>query len=93
METEQIDRLGNKTRASRIDSNQKRVKDFIPNISLPKSGGVNKCIGEKFAADPVTGSGLFTIPIPVSTARSEFAPQFSLSYDSGNGFGLYRYRI
>jgi RHS repeat-associated protein len=44
-------------------------------------------MGEKFAANPVTGTGSMTIPIAVSPGRSGFAPQLSLSYDSGAGNG------
>jgi RHS repeat-associated protein len=63
----------------------------LPSVSLPKGGGAIRGIGEKFAANPVTGTGSMTIPIAVSPGRSGFTPQLSLSYDScaGNGpFGL-----
>jgi RHS repeat-associated protein len=58
-----------------------------PSVSLPKGGGAIKGIGEKFAANPVTGTGSMTVPIAVSPGRSGFAPQLSLSYDSGSGNG------
>lgn len=58
-----------------------------PSISLPKGGGAIRGIGEKFAANPVTGTGSMTVPIAVSPGRSGFAPQLSLSYDSGSGNG------
>src|SRR5436853_7434437 len=58
-----------------------------PSIALPKGGGAIHGIGEKFAANPVTGTGSMTIPISVSPGRSGFAPQLSLSYDSGSGNG------
>src|SRR6059058_1657296 len=58
-----------------------------PAISLPKGGGAVRGIGEKFTANPVTGTGSFSIPIYVSQSRASFAPQLSLSYDSGNGNG------
>ncbi len=58
-----------------------------PSISLPKGGGAIKGIGEKFAANPVTGTGSMTIPIATSPGRSGFGPQLSLSYDSGAGNG------
>ena len=48
-------------------------------------------MGEKFGANPVTGTGSATIPIYTSPGRSGFAPSVSLSYDSGRGnspFGL-----
>lgn len=58
-----------------------------PKISLPKGGGAIRGIGEKFAANPVTGTGSMTIPIATSPGRSGFAPQLALSYDSGVGNG------
>jgi RHS repeat-associated protein len=42
-------------------------------------------MGEKFAANPVTGTGSLTLPIFASPGRSGFGPQLSLSYDSGSG--------
>jgi RHS repeat-associated protein len=60
---------------------------LIPSISLPKGGGAIRGIGEKFAANPVTGTGSMTVPIPTSPGRSGFGPQLSLSYDSGGGNG------
>ena len=44
-------------------------------------------MGEKFAANPVTGSGSMIVPIATSPGRSGFGPQLSLSYDSGAGNG------
>src|SRR5215470_6169011 len=58
-----------------------------PSISLPKGGGAIRGIGEKFASNPVTGTGSMTVPIAVSPGRSGFSPQLSLSYDSGAGNG------
>jgi RHS repeat-associated protein len=58
-----------------------------PSITLPKGGGAIRGIGEKFAANPVTGTGSMSIPIAVSPGRSGFGPQLSLSYDSGSGNG------
>lgn len=58
-----------------------------PTISLPKGGGAIRGIGEKFAANPVTGSGSMSVPIATSPGRSGFGPQLSLSYDSGAGNG------
>lgn len=62
-----------------------------PSITLPTGGGAIRSIGEKFAANPVTGSGSVTVPIATSPTRSDFGPELALSYDSnrGNGpFGL-----
>lgn len=60
-----------------------------PSISLPKGGGAIRGIGEKFAANPVTGTGSMSIPIATSPGRSGFGPQLSLSYDSGAGNGAF----
>jgi RHS repeat-associated protein len=46
-------------------------------------------MGEKFAANPVTGTGSLTVPIATSPGRSGFGPQFSLSYDSASGNGAF----
>src|SRR5215212_6764776 len=59
----------------------------LPAISLPKGGGAIRGIGEKFAANPVTGTASMTLPIPASPGRSEFGPKLSSSYDSGAGNG------
>jgi len=58
-----------------------------PSINLPKGGGAIRGMGEKFAANPVTGTGSMSVPIAVSPGRSGFGPQLSLSYDSGAGNG------
>jgi hypothetical protein len=44
-------------------------------------------MGEKFSANPVTGTGSFSVPVYNSPGRSGFGPQLSLSYDSGAGDG------
>ena len=69
---------------SRPDSEQKPGAPFI---SLPKGGGAIRGMGEKFAANPVTGTGSMTVPIATSPGRAGFGPQLSLSYDSGSGNG------
>jgi hypothetical protein len=56
-------------------------------ISLPKGGGAIRGMGEKFAANPVTGTGSMSVPLAVSPGRSGFGPQLALSYDSGAGNG------
>lgn len=58
-----------------------------PSVSLPKGGGAIRGIGEKFAANPVTGTGSTSVPIATSPGRSGFGPELSLSYDSGTGNG------
>lgn len=62
-----------------------------PSINLPKGGGAIQGIGEKFQANPVTGTGSMSVPIAMSPGRDGFTPQLNLSYDRGAGnspFGL-----
>lgn len=58
-----------------------------PVLSLPKGGGAIRGIGEKFSANPVTGTGSMVVPIATSPGRSGFGPELSLTYDSGAGNG------
>ena len=58
-----------------------------PAISLPKGGGAIRSIGEKFAANPVTGTGSLSVPLATSPGRQGFGPQLSIGYDSGSGNG------
>jgi RHS repeat-associated protein len=58
-----------------------------PTITLPRGGGAIRGIDEKFSANPVTGTGSISVPIPTSPGRSGFGPQMSLSYDSAYGIG------
>jgi RHS repeat-associated protein len=69
------------------DRTEGEWKQSAPTISLPKGGGAIRGIGEKFAANAVTGSGSLTVPIATSPGRSGFGPALSLSYDSGSGNG------
>ncbi len=66
-----------------------RRQGSAPTISLPKGGGAIQSIGEKFSANPVTGTGSMSVPIATSPGRSGFDPQLALSYDSGSGNGVY----
>jgi hypothetical protein len=78
-----------KSNASNKAAESGKEKNWIsaPSITLPKGGGAIRGIGEKFAANPVTGTGSMTVPIFTSPGRSGFGPQLSLSYDSGAGNG------
>ena len=58
-----------------------------PEVSLPKGGGAIRGMGEKFAANPVTGSASFSVPIPAPPGRGGFGPTLALRYDSGSGNG------
>jgi RHS repeat-associated protein len=73
----------NKPNPSESNESQPR----LPSISLPKGGGAISGIGEKFSANPVTGTGSLNVPIFTTPGRSGFGPQLSLSYDSGSGNG------
>lgn len=68
-------------------TNQSTSASPLPSISLPKGGGAIRGIDEKFAANPVTGTGSLNVPIFTTPGRSGFGPQLSLSYDSGSGNG------
>ncbi|MCO5245863.1 MAG: hypothetical protein M9927_18935, partial [Anaerolineae bacterium] len=50
-----------------------------PAVQLPKGGGAIRGMGEKFAANPVTGTGSMSVPSATSPGRSGFGPQLSLS--------------
>jgi hypothetical protein len=51
-----------------------------PTLSLPKGGGAISGIGEKSAANPVTGTGSLTVPIAVSPGRAGFGAQLTLTH-------------
>ncbi|MBD1847611.1 toxin [Cyanobacteria bacterium FACHB-63] len=71
------------------DESDKSYFSPPPAVSLPKGGGAIKGMGEKFAANPVTGTGSMSVPIATSPGRSGFSPQLALSYDSGAGNGIF----
>lgn len=73
--------------APQSDSADQGFGVSAPTINLPKGGGAIRGIGEKFSANPVTGTGSMSVPIVTSPGRSDFGPQLSLSYDSGAGNG------
>jgi Salmonella virulence plasmid 65kDa B protein len=56
-------------------SGEKEDKSYFvtpPTISLPKGGGAIKRMGEKFSANPVTGTGSMSVPIATTPGRSGF---------------------
>jgi hypothetical protein len=59
-------------------------------VSLPPGGGAIRGIGEKFAANSVTGPVSLTVPSP---GRSGFGPQLALSYDPGAGNGPFGWSL
>jgi RHS repeat-associated protein len=58
-----------------------------PSIEVPRGGGAVRGIDEKFAVNPVAGTGTMSIPLVGSPGRSKFGPRLALSYDSGSGNG------
>ncbi|MBL8615713.1 MAG: hypothetical protein JNM72_08920, partial [Deltaproteobacteria bacterium] len=59
-----------------------------PTVSMPRGGGGLASIGEKFEANPVTGAGSYTIPLPASPGRAgQPGPGLALRYSSGGGNG------
>src|SRR5262249_24664820 len=81
------DPKGVKANSSSLPPSDSKFLLEVPSLNLPKGGGAIRGIGEKFAANPVTGTGSMTIPIAVSPGRSGFTPQLALNYDSGAGNG------
>jgi RHS repeat-associated protein len=82
---------GNNTRSSAPDTNAGSGDSKQAKINLPTGGGAIRGIGEKFEANPVTGTASFSVPLTISEGRGGFTPQLALSYDSGSGnsvFGL-----
>src|SRR5579872_5713028 len=74
--------------SNKTDASPRMLFDVsAPTLSLPKGGGAIRGIGEKFSANPVTGTGSLAMPIPISPGRSGFGPALSLGYDSGAGNG------
>ncbi|GIF45860.1 RHS repeat-associated protein [Asanoa ferruginea] len=63
------------------------AKPAAPVPGLPKGGGAIRGLGEKFAANPVSGTGSVTVPIACSPARAGIEPHLTLAYDSGGGNG------
>jgi RHS repeat-associated protein len=92
VETKSSDKLGTmhqptNTANSGNSINSQSNQSQLPSISIPKGGGAISGIGEKFANNPVTGTGSMTVPIPLSPGRDGFGPQLTLNYDSGSGNG------
>jgi RHS repeat-associated protein len=58
-----------------------------PALDLPRGGGAIRGIGEKFSANPATGTASLRVPIAASPGRGGIGPQLSLGYDSGAGNG------
>jgi hypothetical protein len=84
-----MDESGRQKGETNTQSSKEGAPFTAPSISLPKGGGAILSIGEKFAANPVTGTGSMSVPIATSPGRSGFGPLFSFSCDSGSGNGSF----
>lgn len=65
-------------------------KISIQEISLPKGGGAVTSVGDAFQTSPFSGTGSYSIPIPLTPARG-LEPELKLTYESSRGnspFGL-----
>lgn len=69
------------------DTDRTSNRGLAPEIVPPKGGGSISGMGEKFAANPVTGTGSMSVPIATSPGRSGFGPQLSINYNSGAANG------
>lgn len=56
---------------------------------MPKGGGALKSIDEKFQVNSANGTVSFSVPLPLSKTRRDFAPALSLGYNSGSGNGVF----
>ena len=59
----------------------------LPEVTLPKSGGAIRGLGEKFSVASATGTANLSVPLPLGAAR--MTPQLALAYDSGAGNGTF----
>ena len=59
-----------RSESARSGPGQEAFSTSAPAIDLPKGGGAIRGIGEKFAANPVTGTGSMSVPIATSPGRS-----------------------
>lgn len=60
---------------------------LVPSLALPKAGGAIQGLGEKFAANPLTGVPSVSVPIFTSPGGAGFGPQLALTYQPGAGNG------
>lgn len=66
---------------------QDSVVPRLPEVTLPKSGGAIRGLGEKFSVAMAAGTANLSAPLPLSPAR--MTPQLALAYDSGAGNGIF----
>jgi RHS repeat-associated protein len=61
----------------------------LPAVALPIAGGAVRGLGEKFTANPVTGSASVSVPLAATAGRSGVSPSLSITYDSAAGQGVF----
>src|ERR1700687_2216954 len=65
------------------------AKSISGAISLPQGGGALQGIGEKFAPDLSTGTGNFSVSIPLPAGRTDLNPQLARPCSRGHGNGAF----
>jgi RHS repeat-associated protein len=60
-----------------------------PKLDTPKGGGALRGMGESFRHNAATGTWSMTIPLPVTPSPRGPSPELSLSYDVGQGHGVF----
>jgi RHS repeat-associated protein len=75
------------TGAPQSEAEHRQPNPLVPSLALPRAGGAIQGLGEKFAANPLTGVPSLTVPIYTSPGRSGFGPQLAVSYQPGAGNG------
>jgi RHS repeat-associated protein len=63
-------------------------KISAPEISLPKGGGAISGMSNTFQPDLFSGTGSYSIPINITSARG-LEPQLAILYNSGSGNGIF----
>ncbi|WP_253299823.1 SpvB/TcaC N-terminal domain-containing protein [Wolbachia endosymbiont of Chironomus riparius] len=81
------------TQSKDTSSNNSSQKSTTSSISaqkleLPKGGGAIKGISEAFQPNSFTGTGTFSVAIPLPACRN-FSPSLSVNYSSGGGNGVF----
>lgn len=58
--------------AAKDPAGQQSNPTSAPTVNVPKGGGALRRMGEKFAVNPVTGTGSVTVPTSTSPGRAGF---------------------
>jgi RHS repeat-associated protein len=78
---------GPATTSTKQTDTPKTAAEILPSVSLPKSGGAVRGLGEKFSVNAATGTAAMSIPLLLSPTRGGATPGLQLAYDSGAGNG------